>query len=216
MDSKTLYRVLFVLLALLAAAVAIFAMTAAGAPGVSRADDAEAAVPDIYDARYVEPPAAEGPVEVVQPGAEETPGWEPIPDDFSWVEYVCEEAAYEDPWDGGAYTDMYVEMYERDFGPVPEEGYYGDGSGVLTMEGGVNYYNGRRETWYSQRVLPGGGLDIPGRHVAEDGTIRDEDGLICVAASDLEYGTLVETSLGLGKVYDCGCPEGTTDIYVDW
>lgn len=94
--------------------------------------------------------------------------------------------------------------------------YSSGGDGVLTRSGGVNYYNGRKETWYSQRVLPGGGLDIPGRHVAEDGTIRDEDGYICVAASDLEYGSTVETSLGTGKVYDTGCAAGTTDIYVDW
>lgn len=97
-------------------------------------------------------------------------------------------------------------------------GSYSNNSGDhLTKSGGVYYYNGRKETWYSQRVLPGGGLDIPGRHVnAEDGTIRDEDGYICVAASDLPYGTVVETSLGTGKVYDTGCAPGTTDIYVDW
>lgn len=94
--------------------------------------------------------------------------------------------------------------------------YDGYSEGVLTCEGGVNYYNGRKETWYSQRVLPGGGLDIPGRHVDGDGLIRDEEGYICVAASDLEYGTLVETSLGMGKVYDTGCAPGTTDIYTDW
>ena len=94
--------------------------------------------------------------------------------------------------------------------------YDGYPGGVLTREGGVNYYNGRKETWYSQRVLPGGGLDIPGRHVDGDGLIRDEEGYICVAASDLEYGTLVETSLGMGKVYDTGCAPGTTDIYTDW
>lgn len=95
---------------------------------------------------------------------------------------------------------------------------YSNNSGDhLTKSGGVYYYNGRKETWYSQRVLPGGGLDIPGRHVnAEDGTIRDEDGYICVAASDLSKGTIVETSLGTGKVYDTGCAPGTTDIYVDW
>lgn len=94
--------------------------------------------------------------------------------------------------------------------------YSSGGDGVLTRSGGVNYYNGRKETWYSQRVLPGGGLDIPGRHVAEDGTVRDEDGYICVAASDLPKGEIVETSLGTGKVYDDGCAAGTTDIYVDW
>lgn len=94
---------------------------------------------------------------------------------------------------------------------------YSSGSvGSLTKSKGVNQYNGRRETWYSQRVLPGGGLNIPGRHVAEDGTIRDADGYICVAASDLAKGTIVDTSLGAGKVYDSGCAAGTTDIYTDW
>lgn len=83
---------------------------------------------------------------------------------------------------------------------------------------GVKYYNGHRETWYSQKVLPGGGLRIPGRHVAQDGTIRDGDGYI-VVASDLSYlsrGSIVQTSLGPGKVYDTGCPYGTIDIYVNW
>lgn len=89
-------------------------------------------------------------------------------------------------------------------------------SGVLTKSGGVNYYNGRRETWYSQKVLPGGGLDIPGRHVTDDGLVRDENGYICVAASDVPKGSVIETSLGTAKVYDTGCADGTTDIYTNW
>lgn len=93
---------------------------------------------------------------------------------------------------------------------------YGTSGGVLTPEKGVVYYNGHRETYYSQKVLPGGGLNIPGRHVASDGTIRDADGYICVASSDLPWGTLVETSLGMGKVYDSGPTSGTIDIYTDW
>ena len=86
----------------------------------------------------------------------------------------------------------------------------------LTPEKGVVYFNGHRETYYSQKVLPGTGLNIPGRHVAEDGKIRDIDNYICVASSDLEKGTLVETSLGMGKVYDSGCASGTIDLYTDW
>lgn len=93
---------------------------------------------------------------------------------------------------------------------------YPTGDGVLTPEKGVVYFNGHRETYYSQKVLPGGGLNIPGRHVASDGTIRDRDGYICVASSDLPWGTIVETSLGTGKVYDSGCASGTIDIYTDW
>lgn len=90
------------------------------------------------------------------------------------------------------------------------------GSGVLTKKKGVNYYNGHRETYYSQKVLPGHGLKIPGRHVASDGTIRDSDGYICVASSDYPKGTVVQTSLGAGKVYDSGCASGTIDLYTDW
>lgn len=87
---------------------------------------------------------------------------------------------------------------------------------VLTKSKGVNYFNGHKETWYSQKVLPGGGLKIPGRHVAADGTVRDKDNYICVASSDYKKGTIVETSLGTGKVYDCGCASGTIDIYTNW
>ncbi len=93
---------------------------------------------------------------------------------------------------------------------------YSNSGGALTKSKGVVYYNGHRETWYSQRVLPGGGLNIPGRHVDENGIIRDGDGYICVASSDYPKGTIVETSLGTGKVYDSGCASGTIDIYTDW
>ena len=87
---------------------------------------------------------------------------------------------------------------------------------VLTKSKGVNYFNGHRETWYSQKVLPGGGLKIPGRHVNNQGLVCDGDGYICVASSDYSKGTIVETSLGTGKVYDCGCASGTIDIYTNW
>ena len=104
--------------------------------------------------------------------------------------------------------------------PVPvtpsENGTPSDSGGALTPSKGVVYFNGHRETYYSQKVLPGGGLNIPGRHVAPDGTIRDADGFICVASSDLPWGSIVETSLGTGKVYDCGCASGTIDVYTDW
>lgn len=88
----------------------------------------------------------------------------------------------------------------------------------LTKRGGV-YWNpntGLKETWYSQRVLPGGGLNIPGRHVNEEGFVCDADGYICVASSDYAKGTVLETSRGIGKVYDCGCASGTVDLYTDW
>lgn len=89
------------------------------------------------------------------------------------------------------------------------------GSG-LTKSKGVVYFNGHRETWYSERVLPGTGLKIPGRHTDGAGIVRDGDGYICVASMDYPKGTVIETSLGTGKVYDvCGI-SGTIDIYTNW
>ncbi len=84
---------------------------------------------------------------------------------------------------------------------------------------GTFRWNGSKWTWYSEKVLPGGGLDIPGRHLDEDGFVCDEDGYICLAA-DIEYisrGTIVDTPFGRpGKIYDCGCAYGTIDVYVGW
>lgn len=83
---------------------------------------------------------------------------------------------------------------------------------------GAIYYNNRKETYYSEKVLPGTTLNIPGRHVAEDGTIRDAEGYICVAANSsyLSKGTIVKTSLGPAKVYDSGCASGIIDLYTNW
>ncbi len=95
---------------------------------------------------------------------------------------------------------------------------YNTGANKLTKSKGVVYYNEHKETYYSQRVLPGTSLNIPGRHVADDGTVRDKDGYICVAASTsyLAKGSIVKTSLGPAKVYDSGCASGTIDIYTNW
>ena len=89
-------------------------------------------------------------------------------------------------------------------------------SGGLTPSKGRIWYNGHTETYYSQKVLPGEGLAIPGRHIASDGTIRDADGYIVLASDDYPRGTVVETSLGAGKVYDTGSGSGNIDLYTDW
>ena len=88
----------------------------------------------------------------------------------------------------------------------------------LNKYNGVVRFNGHRETYYSQRVLPGGGLRIPGRHVANDGTVRDKDGYIVVAANPGFYarGSKLMISLGPAKVYDSGCSYGTIDVYTNW
>ena len=95
---------------------------------------------------------------------------------------------------------------------------YTNASTRLTKSKGALYFNGHKETYYSQNVLLGTSLRIPGRHVADDGTVRDGDGYICVAADPgyLSRGSVVVTSLGPGKVYDTGCAYGIVDIYTNW
>lgn len=86
---------------------------------------------------------------------------------------------------------------------------------VLTRSGGVNYYHGVRETWYTQKMFPGNGLKIPGRHIRKDGVICDKDGYVVVALTSGNKGQIVETSLGTGKCYDKNGSNGV-DIYTNW
>ena len=82
---------------------------------------------------------------------------------------------------------------------------------------GVLRWGGWKWTWYSQRVLPGGGLRIPGRHVDSSGYVCDENDYICLASSSLSKGTVIDTPLGKkGKIYDSGCASDTIDVYVNW
>ena len=117
---------------------------------------------------------------------------------------------------------------EEIFGEINEDGYgwvqlqysapYNICENHLTHDNGsINVY-GHHETWYSTKEVAGQAtaVEIPGKHVAEDGTIRDEDGYICVASSDHDFYTIVMTSVGPGKVYDTGCSHGTIDVYTTW
>ena len=144
----------------------------------------------------------------------------------STVEEVVEVAAAQ-PEEPVVETPVEEPIVEE---PVVEEYYYEEPVSYtpdLTSAGG-DYYSagdlrflgeiysgGWRWTWYSQNVLPGGGLSIPGRYVDENGYVCDENGRICLASEDLPYGTVVATPFGKeGCVYDCGCDYGTLDVYV--
>lgn len=82
---------------------------------------------------------------------------------------------------------------------------------------GLIDWGGWTWSWYSELVLPGGGLDIPGRHTS-GGYVRDGDGYICVASDVLDYGAVIETPFGsAGRVYDCGVGnDNWIDVYVSW
>lgn len=113
------------------------------------------------------------------------------------------------------YQEEYVEpVYEEYVEPTYEDS--GSYTGESFKSQGVIYENGTRYTWYSQNVLPGGGLDIPGRHVGDNDLIYDADGYVVVASDDYGKGTVVDTPFGSGKVYDSGCDSGTIDIYTNY
>lgn len=113
------------------------------------------------------------------------------------------------------YYEPVFEWYDEEpayYAPAPA---YSGGTDLQT-DGVVYGDDGTRYTWYSQNVLPGGGLDIPGRSVSDEGYVVDGDGNIAVASSDYEYGTQLETPWGDAVVYDTGCASGTVDVYTSW
>lgn len=99
-------------------------------------------------------------------------------------------------------------------------------SGGLTPSGGVNDYEGHRETYYnldmSRVVSNAQNAGIEGQYwVRDDGVKMFGDKVIVAANQELyPYGTTVDTSLGEGIVLDTGTfvntyPEGY-DIATDW
>lgn len=84
---------------------------------------------------------------------------------------------------------------------------------------GVISWGGYQWTYYSELILPGNGLNIPSRHITEDGYVCDGDGYIVLAAdlNMLPRYSVVDTPFGRkGKVYDTGCAYGVLDVYVRW
>ena len=82
---------------------------------------------------------------------------------------------------------------------------------------GVIWYNGLKWTYYSDYVLEGSGLDIPGRHYDENNYICDSNGYIVLASCDYAKGTILNTPLGKqGKIYDYCPTSGIVDVYVHW
>ena len=90
-------------------------------------------------------------------------------------------------------------------------------SNITFKKFGIIYYNNVKMTYYSDKVLPGGGLNIPGKHY-EDNFVVDKDGFIVVASNiKVPKGTIYNTPFGrLAKVYDrCeACNINWIDIYV--
>lgn len=153
-------------------------------------------------------------------GSESVGGLEVVEVGSDWQ---SEEAAY--TYDG---DDFYGEVAAA-YGLVPYDGsgyYDANMNGVwhegteFAYTGGYLYKDssGMEFTWYPESVLPGGGLDIPGRHVGDEGYICDQDGNVCLASDYLPEGTVVNIPFGggTGVVYDSGCGYNDLDVYVSW
>lgn len=86
----------------------------------------------------------------------------------------------------------------------------------LMFQGVINW-GGYKFTYYSQGVLPGGGLSIPGRHVNGSGFVSDGDGYIVLAAPyGISHGTVFSTPFGAaGKVYDTCATCSTSPMWLD-
>lgn len=105
---------------------------------------------------------------------------------------------------------------------VPNDGgsssYSGSSGGKLTAQGGVNYYNNQKETYYnldmSGVISNAQSQGIEGNYwVRSDGVKMYGDYVI--VASQHDKGTVIDTSLGQGIVLDY-CPSNSVDIAVAW
>lgn len=98
--------------------------------------------------------------------------------------------------------------------PVESAGIYSLSD--LMFHGVINW-NGYKYTYYSQSVLSGPGLSIPGRHVNSAGYVSDGDGYISLAAArGIPHGSVFPTPFGApGKVYDtcASCSSNWLDVY---
>lgn len=138
----------------------------------------------------------------VESGAATAPVEEQNEPQDAQAEETVQEPETEATW---AYSEPET-FYEPIAFDVPSEG--------LTMQGGVNYHDGRTETWYSSNVLYH--YRTGEWSVDDEGFYRTDEGYYVVAASDMPQGTVFEGSKGECVVLDSGCAEGVTDYYVAW
>lgn len=173
--------------------------------GVAQAEQADE--PEAREAAW-EPPAEPEPCGLTVDQATEEAREEPAYCETQYAEPTYVEPAYVEP--------VYYEPEPTYYEPAPVESAapaYAPTNG-LTKEGGVNYHDGRTETYYSSNVLYH--YRTPEWTLDEEGFYHDAEGRYVVAASDMEQGTVFEGSKGECVVLDCGCDAGVTDYYVAW
>ena len=127
------------------------------------------------------------------------------------AEYV-EDAYWEPQYQETGVTGDYSEP--NDYYWVESVVSYEMPSDGLNSFTGVNYHEGRTETFYSSQVLYHYRTSV--WTLDDEGFYRDSEGRYVVAASDMEHGTVFQGSKGECIVLDTGCNAGITDYYVAW
>ena len=84
---------------------------------------------------------------------------------------------------------------------------------TITRSGGVYYYNGHKETYYSSNVLYH--YRTPEWVCDDEGFWRTKEGYYVVATDSYSQGTIIHQSKGECMVLDCGCGSNI-DYYVNW
>ena len=143
------------------------------------------------------------PIEAVETVPEATADGPEQPQEAEYVEETYWELQYKET----GVTEYYSGSYDTYW----TESIVSDGLNSFT---GVNYHEGRTETYYSSNVLYH--YRTPEWTLDEEGFYRDSEGRYVVAASDMEQGTVFQGSKGECIVLDCGCDPGITDYYVNW
>lgn len=92
------------------------------------------------------------------------------------------------------------------------------GGGVLTPSSGINWFNGRKETYYNLNmagvVSNAHAMGIDGDYWVRGDGVKMYGSYVIVAAQ-MAKGTIIATSLGTGIILDY-CQAGTIDIATVW
>ena len=124
---------------------------------------------------------------------------------------IAPAAAIADDYDYD-YSYDYSYDYETDLAAYQDE--WNESVGCLNAYDGIYWYGDRLETYYSSNVLYH--YMTPEWWLDDEGFYRTDEGYYVIAASDYEYGSVIEGSKGLCQVLDCGCDYGVSDYYVCW
>lgn len=163
---------------------------------------------------------------------EETPVIEESVEEESSVDNLIEASSVDDTYIEDDYsedtTDDSTSEEYTDYDCTEEDSDEYDGSypsywmysPEYFKENGVIEYNGYYFTYYSELVMPGEGLYIPGRWTDEYGFVRDGNGNLCLASNTpdtMDRFSTVYTPWGFGVIYDYGTGnDAVIDVYVGW